>query len=174
MKNNQFHELFILQLETMLGAEKQIIDVLPKLIKLAELEDLKDALSSHLSETEYQVERLEQIFGILNLSPNAKKSLSMEGILKEGEELIKNKSKSALLDAAIIASALKVEHCEMAIYGTLHSFAKHLKLDDQVAHLLQENLNEEGAADKRLSKIADGSLFASGINKEAAIEQKGR
>ncbi|MBA2728433.1 MAG: ferritin-like domain-containing protein [Parachlamydiaceae bacterium] len=168
MKNKEFEELFITQLETMLGAEKQILDTLPKLIKLAEIEDLKNALSTHLEETENQVERLEQIFRILNITPQARKNIAMEGILKQGEELLKNKPQSPILDAAIIASAQMVEHCEIAIYGTLRSFAKHLKLDDEVADLLQETLKEEGAADKLLTKIADGSLFASGINEEAA------
>lgn len=168
MKNQGLKELFIDELADMYSAENQILQALPKLIKLASLPDLKDALTAHLEETENQVTRLEEIFSLLDLPITEKKCEGMEGILKEGEEIVENKSKSPLLDAAIISAAQKVEHYEMASYGTLRSFAKHLDLDSEIADLLQENLDEEGAADKKLTKIANGSLFSEGVNEEAA------
>lgn len=168
MKNNQdLFKLFIDELEDMYSSEHQIIESLPKLIRLASSSDLKEALTKHLHETENQAKRLEQIFSILNLSSEEKTCEAMEGILREAEELTENKTKSPTLDAAIISAAQKVEHYEIASYGTLRSFAKSLELDSDIIDLLQDNLDEEGAADKKLTKIAEGSLFTTGVNKEA-------
>lgn len=174
MKNQDLKELFIDELGDMYNAENQIIQALPKLIKLATLPDLKKALTDHLKETENQVMRLEEIFQLLDLPITEKTCEGMEGIIKEGDEIVANQSKSPLLDAAIISAAQKVEHYEMASYGTLRSFAKTLKLNKEIIELLQENLDEEGAADKKLTKIADGSLFFEGVNKEAAHAGTGR
>lgn len=168
MKHNGLYDLFIEELEDMLSAENQIIEALPKMIQQASLPDLREALSKHLKETENQVKRLKKVFSILNLQPKENNCEGMEGLLKEGDEMIENKSKSPALDAAIISAAQKVEHYEMASYGTLRSFAKHLDLDSEISDLLQENLDEEGAADKKLTKLADGTFFSNGINKEAA------
>ena len=106
------------------------------------------------------------------MTPQEKTCEAMEGILREADEIVQNKTKSPLLDAAIISAAQKVEHYEMASYGTLRSFAKHLDLDSQIGTLLQDTLNEEGAADKKLTKIAEGSFFSSGVNKEAIKAHK--
>lgn len=168
MKNHTLYELFIEQLKDMYGAEQQIIDSLPKLIKLASLPDLKDALNNHLKETKGQVEKLETVFSILNITPQEVTCKAMKGLLGEADEVVKKFTKSPTLDAAIIAAAQKVEHYEMASYGTLRSFAKHLEFDRQVVNLLQEILDEEGAADKKLTKIATGTFFSSGVNAEAA------
>lgn len=168
MKNQDLFQLFIEELEDMYSSEHQIIDSLPKLINLASLPDLKEALTNHLKETKNQVRRIEKIFSILNLRAKEKTCEAMEGILKEAEELSENKTKSPSLDAAIISAAQKVEHYEIASYGTLRSFAKHLDLDNEISDLLKETLDEEAAADKKLTKIADGSFFSSGVNKEAA------
>jgi ferritin-like metal-binding protein YciE len=168
MKNQDLFQLFVDELEDMNSSENQIVDSLPDLIKLASLPELKESLSKHLKETENQVSRIKKIYSILKLTPKENTCEAMEGLLKEAQELTQKKAKSPTLDAAIISAAQKVEHYEMASYGTLHSFAKHLDLDSQVAHLLQETLDEEGAADKKLTKIAEGSFFSSGINKEAA------
>lgn len=168
MNNQDLHQLFIAELEDMLSAENQIVESLPNLIRLASLPELKEALTTHLKETKNQVNRLDQIFSILSMSPAENTCEGMEGILKEAEELTANKKPSATLDAAIISAAQKVEHYEMASYGTLRSFANHLDLDSEITDLLQESLDEEGAADKKLTKIADGSLFSSGVNKKAA------
>ena len=168
MKNQGLYELFMDELKDMLNSENQIVESLPKLIKLASLPELKEALSSHLKETENQVTRLKQIFSILGTKPSEITCEAMEGLIKEAEELTEDRTKSPTLDAAIISAAQKIEHYEMASYGTLRSFAKHLDLDKKIATLLQETLDEEGAADKKLTKIAEGSFFSEGVNQEAA------
>lgn len=168
MRNQDLHQLFIDELADMYSSERQIIASLPKLIKLASFPDLKDALSKHLKETQNQVVRIEKIFNILGVAVNEKTCEGMQGILEEADRMVKDKTKSFTLDAAIISAAQKVEHYEIASYGTLRSFAKHLKLDSEISDLLQDSLDEEGNADKKLTKIADGSFFSEGINQEAA------
>ena len=174
MKNQDLYQLFIDELEDMLSAENQIIAALPKLIKLAFDKSLKEALSEHLGETEQQVSRLKEIFSILGLKEKEKKCKGMRGILIEGDLMVENHVKSPVLDATIISVAQKVEHYEIASYGTLKSFANHLKLDKKVINLIQQNLDEEGSADKKLTKIADGSFFSSGINQKAADIEPGK
>lgn len=169
-KNEGLNDLFIDELEDMYSSEHQIIEALPKLIKLASSTELKDALTKHLHETEHQVKRLKKIFSLLNLEPKQKTCEAMQGLVSEADDITQGKAKSPTLDAGIISACQKVEHYEMASYGTLRSFAKHLGFDSEVADLLQETLDEEGAADKKLTKIADGSLFTSGVNKEASDE----
>lgn len=168
MKSKDFNKLFINELEDMYSAENQILASLPKMIKLATNKELKAALSHHLEETETQVTRIEEIFNLLGITAKEKPCKGMEGILKEGEEMVKGKTKSPALDAAIISAAQKVEHYEIASYGTLRSFAEHLDFSDDIIDRLQDSLDEEGTADKNLTKIADGSIFTSGVNKEAA------
>ena len=168
MKNQDLFQLFIDELADMYSSEQQIVASLPKLIALASCEGLKEGLSDHLEETKNQVMRIEKIFSILDMPARKIPCEAMEGLLKEAESLVKNKSKSPTLDAAIISAAQKVEHYEMASYGTLRSFAKHLDLNGEIVDLIQETLDEEGSADKKLTKIADGSLFSSGVNREAA------
>lgn len=168
MENHDLYQLFISQLEDMHSAENQIIESLPNLINLASLPDLKEALTTHLKETKNQVKRIDQIFSILSIDPKENTCEAMEGLLTEAEELAKSSQPSPTLDAAIISAAQKVEHYEIASYGTLRSFAKHLNLDSEITDLIQESLDEEGAADKKLTKIADGSLFSSGVNQKAA------
>lgn len=169
MHNNQdLYGLFIEELADMYNSEKQIVKALPKLIKVASLPDLKEALTKHWNETENQVRRIEKIFNILNQRPQEETCEAMEGIIAEADHMIQNKEKSPTLDAAIISCCQKVEHYEIASYGTLKSFAKHLDLDSEIVDLIQATLDEEGAADKKLTKIADGSFFMSGVNTEAA------
>lgn len=165
---NDLHHLFIVELKDMYSSENQILEALPKLIKSAAFPELKEALSHHLKETQNQVKRLETIFSLLGLEPEAEECPAMRGILKEAQQLIRNKKASPILDAAIICAAQKVEHYEIASYGTLRSFAKHLNLGHEIRHLLQQTLDEEAHADKKLSKLADGSLFSNGINAVAA------
>jgi len=166
-QNQNFYNLFIDELADMYNSEKQIVKALPKLIKLATIPDLKEALTKHWNETENQVRRIEKIYHILGIKIHEITCEAMEGLIKEADELTQNKDKS-ILDAAIISACQKVEHYEIASYGTLRSFAKHLDLDSEIIDLLQDSLDEEGAADKKLTKIADGSFFSSGVNTEAA------
>jgi len=167
MKNQSLYQLFVTELQDMHSAEYLIIDSLPFLIKSALHDDLKEALRHHLNETKQQVTRLEKVFSLLDIPSKKKFCKGMEGILKEAEDLIAYKTPSTVLDAVIIAAAQKVEHYEIATYGTLCSFAKHLHLNSDIVSLLKENLNEEHAADKKLTKIAEGSFFSMGINEEA-------
>lgn len=168
MKNNDLYKLLLDQLKDMYSSEQQIIDALPRLIEMATLTDLKEAMKTHLHETENQMVRLEQIFEILHESIREMKCEAMEGLLKEAKNIVKGIHDAPAIDAAIIAALQKVEHYEIASYGTLRSFAKHLDCDSEITDLLQATLDEEGAADKKLTKIADGSLFSSGVNKKAA------
>lgn len=163
-----FFNLFIEQLEDMYSSETQIIRSLPKLIKAASYGGLKDALAHHLDETREQVHRIDRIFDILNIEPEQITCEAMRGLLQEASEMIRGRASSPVLDAGIIMAAQKVEHYEIASYGCLRSFAKHLDLDDEIIDLIQEILDEEGNANKTLSKMADGSFFSSSINKEAA------
>lgn len=165
MKNG-LYELFAEELKDMHSSENQIVKSLPKLIKIASLPELKEALTNHLRETENQVTRIEKIFSILGIH-GEETCEAMKGLLHEADALTK-RTKSSTLDAAIISAAQKVEHYEIASYGTLRSFAKHLDFDKEIIDLLKETLEEEAAADKKLTKIADGSFFSSGVNKEAA------
>ena len=167
-QHEDLRELFLDQLGDMLSSEQQIIKSLPGLITLASSEELKKGLTEHLKETKAQVTRLKNIFAMLSLKAKAIPCPAMKGLIQEAHELVKGRLKSPTLDAAIICAAQKIEHYEMATYGTLRSFAKKLNLDSKVASLLQETLNEEGNADKTLTKIADGFLFTTGVNRLAA------
>lgn len=173
MRNREFQQLFIDQLEDIYDAENQIIQELPKLIQLASNQELKDALNQHLKETQNQAKRLQKIFSVLNIKPMQQQGCeAMKGILQEGQKMTGQKSRSPLLDATIIAAAQKVEHYEIASYGTLRALAKHLELENEIINALQESLDEEGSADKLLTKLAEGNLlnFFEGINKQAAEE----
>lgn len=174
MENKGLHQLFIDELEDMYSSEHQIIESLPKLIRISSSENLIEALSKHLDETKNQARRIEKIFSILDMSANEKTCEAMKGLLREAEDLTENKSRSATLDAAIISACQKVEHYEIASYGTLYSFAKQLDLDSEILDLLDDTLEEEKSADKKLTKIAEGSLFTSGVNREANSAEKAR
>jgi ferritin-like metal-binding protein YciE len=167
MKNPNLNQLFINELQDMYSAEEQIVAALPLLIKSSSHPELKQAFTDHLKETKFQVKRLEKVFSLLDLPYKKRLCKGIQGILKEGEELISHTTASSVLDAFIIGAAQKVEHYEIASYITLCSFAKHLKLGREIIDLLKENLNEESAADKKLTKIAEGSFFSDGINEEA-------
>lgn len=162
------NRLFIKEIEDMYSSEKQIVQSLPKLIGLASSKDLKDALRNHLKETKEQVKRIEKIFSILGEKIEKNTCEAMKGLLQETNEMVAHKKKSPLLDAAIISAAQKIEHYEIASYGTLRSFAKNLSFEREIINLIQETLDEEGAADKKLTRIAEGSIFHAGINREAA------
>lgn len=169
MENQEgLYQLFIEELEDMYSGEQQIVDSLPKLINLASSKDLVEALTKHLKETKDQVKRIERIFSILGLTTKSITCKAMEGLIKEAEELVGNRNKSPTTDAAIICAAQKVEHYEIASYGTLRCFAEQLDLDSEIPDLLEKSINEEGAADKTLTKIAKGSIFFGGVNQKAA------
>lgn len=153
MSVETMQELLIDELKDLYSAEKQIVRALPKLAKAATSPDLKQALTNHLKETEGQVTRLEQIAEIVSKKLTGKTCVGMKGVLEEGSEVLEDTGKGTVRDAAMIAAAQRVEHYEMAGYGSAREFAKMLGLSE-VASLLEETLEEEKAADKLLSGIA--------------------
>jgi len=148
------HDLYMHELNDLYDAENQIIEALPKMIDAASDSKLRDALSSHLEETRQHARRLEQIFQAHNVETEDQTCKGLEGIIDEGDDLLDEEMSPAIGDAAIIAAAQKVEHYEMASYGSARTWANLLghKKD---AELLQQTLNEEGQADKKLTKIAE-------------------
>lgn len=165
MKSSQLMKLFEDQLKDIYWAEKALIKALPKMVKNATSPELIKALTSHLKETEGQVERVEQVFATIDKKATAKKCPAMEGLIKEAEELMEECEEGAMRDAAIISAGQKVEHYEIATYGTLRQFAQTLGISDAV-QLLQTTLDEEKAADEKLTEVA-----LSAVNVQAAEEQ---
>ena len=149
--------LFIDELRDVHHAERQLMKAIPKLAKAATSRELRAALESHLGETEEQISRLEQVFELLEESGKPKPCPGMQGIVEEGSDLIEEEDKGAALDAGIIASAQRAEHYEMAAYGTLVAWAEALG-EDEVAKLLQETLDEEKAADEKLTALAEAGI----------------
>jgi ferritin-like metal-binding protein YciE len=170
MKTKGFQDLLELELKDLYSAEKQITKALPKMAKAATNEDLKEAFTSHLEETEGQIERLERIFKQLDVSfSRVEKCKAMEGLIEEGKEIMEEGLEPEVLDAALICAAQKVEHYEIAAYGCARTFAQQLGHAD-IAELLQETLDEEGAADKKLNEIAESVVNPEA---EAASAQRG-
>jgi ferritin-like metal-binding protein YciE len=155
MSLNTLADAFHDELRDALSAEKQLVKALPKMIKHASCEQLKQALTDHLAETENQVERVEQAFKETGKTPRAKTCEAMKGLIEETEEMLKQEAEPAVRDALIIACAQKVEHYEIATYGTLCTWAKSLGYDEALS-LLKRNIDEEEQADKKLSDLAIG------------------
>jgi ferritin-like metal-binding protein YciE len=146
-------DLLVEEMQDLYDAEKQLVKALPKMVKAASNEELSEAFGSHLEQTKGQVERLERAFEALDVKPKSKACVAMKGLISEAQEQIESNEKGALADSAMICAAQKVEHYEIAGYGTLRAWAEELGLDD-VASLLQETLDEEKEADEKLSTIA--------------------
>lgn len=161
MKIDSLQELLVEELRDLYSAENQIIKALPKMAKNASSRELRSAFENHLKETEGQVERLETIFDELGVSPKGKKCKGMEGLIEEGKELMEEDIEDEVLDAGLIAAAQRVEHYEMAGYGTARTYAELLGMN-QAARLLESTLKEEKAADAKLTGIAEN------VNIEAA------
>jgi ferritin-like metal-binding protein YciE len=153
MSMSNLEELFVHELRDVLDAEKQILKALPKMAKAAESEDLKAAFEEHREVTQQHVERLETVFESLGKAARGKHCKGMEGLLAEGEEMIKEEDPGPVLDAALIGAAQKVEHYEIAAYGTLATYAKLLEMDEAV-DLLGQTLDEEKETDEKLNQIA--------------------
>ncbi|MCA1801676.1 MAG: ferritin-like domain-containing protein [Rhodothermaceae bacterium] len=153
MKSSQLMKLFEDQLKDIYWAEKALKKALPAMIKNASSSKLVDALKSHLTETEKQVTRLEQVFESIDKKASAKKCDAMDGLIKESEEIMESCEEGAMCDAGIISAGQKVEHYEIATYGTLRQFAETLGLTEAVS-LLEATLKEEKAADRKLSELA--------------------
>lgn len=149
------------EIRDLYNAEKQLLKALPKMAKAASSDELRDAFESHLEETEGQVTRLERVFELLDEKPRGKHCAGIAGIIEEGNDVLQEDIEDAVLDACLIASGQRAEHYEMAAYGTSIAWAEALELGD-VAQLLRETLEEEKAADKKLTTLAE-----SGINEAA-------
>src|SRR5512138_2868349 len=156
-KMRTLEDMYIDLLKDLYSAEKQLVKALPKMAKAAQSSDLQRAFQDHLRQTEGQVERIERIFSDLGGSPRGKKCVGMEGLVAEGSELMKEDAEPDVLDAGLIAAAQKVEHYEIAGYGTARTWAEQLGYD-QAARLLQETLDEEGEANKKLTAIAESHV----------------
>lgn len=166
MQLNSLKDLYVEQLRDLYSAETQLISALPKMAQAASSSALKTAFQQHLDETRTQKQRLEQIFSEMGATPQGETCEAMEGLIKEGEEVIKASGDAKVKDAALIAAAQRVEHYEMAGYGTVRTYADELGFSD-AKKLLQKTLDEEGNADKKLNSLAEGGIFSSGINEKA-------
>lgn len=156
------HDAFVDELRDTYDAERQITKALPKMVKAATSPELRAAFEAHLEETRGQVERLEEVFASLDEKVRGKHCDGMAGIIEEGKSIMEEDFDETAMDACLIAAAQRVEHYEMAAYGTLVAWARAMS-HTEAADLLQETLNEEKAADKKLSSLAEGR-----INREAA------
>jgi ferritin-like metal-binding protein YciE len=164
MEIDSLRKLYVEELKDLYSAEKQLLQALPKMAKKAQNAQLKRAFEDHLQVTQEQVNRLERIFEGLGKAARGKKCKAMEGLVEEGKEIMQEDMEPEVMDAALISIAQKVEHYEIAGYGTVRSYAQLLG-EDSAARLLQQTLNEEGEADKLLTQLAEST-----INIEAQTE----
>jgi ferritin-like metal-binding protein YciE len=173
MKLASLRDLLIDELRDCYHMEKQIVKALPKVIKNCTHDELREGLEEHLEETKGQVERIEQCFDLLDLSPNAKTCEGMKGILSEGEEMMSEDAEASLMDASIISACQKVEHYEIASYGTLCAWCDQLGLK-KVGDLLKQNLAEEKAADQKLTQVAESVINKSAEQESEEMAHTGR
>jgi ferritin-like metal-binding protein YciE len=153
MPNEGLRELYVDELKDLYSAENQLVKALPKLAKAASSDELKQGFEEHLEQTKGHVQRLEQIFQSLDESPKGKKCAGMEGLVKEGAEAMDEDFEDAVMDSALIGAAQRVEHYEIAAYGTVREFARILGEDEHV-ELLTETLEEEKETDEKLTELA--------------------
>ena len=162
MQMESLQELLVHDLRDLYNAETQLLKAMPKMVKKATNPELKRAFETHMKETEGQVQRLQKIFEKLGKKPTGKKCAAMEGLIEEGKEAMGEDMDEETMDAALIAVAQKIEHYEIAGYGTTRTWAQQIG-DEQTARLLQQTLDEEGKTDKLLTQLAEST-----INVEAA------
>jgi ferritin-like metal-binding protein YciE len=166
MQTNSFRELYIDELRDLYNAETQLTKALPKMAKASTNDQLRQAFEEHLRQTSEHVSRLEQIFEQLEEKPTGKKCAGMEGLVKEGSETMKEDYEGEVMDAAIIGAAQRVEHYEIAAYGTARNFAEILGENEHVS-LLEQTLEEEKETDQKLTELAQD------INPQAAQREEG-
>ena len=166
MKLNSLKDLFVEEVRDLYDAEKQLVKALPKMADAATSPKLKSAFTNHLRQTEGHVKRLEQIFHAMDVPVRGKKCKAMQGLIEEGNDTAHENAEPEVKDAALIAAGNRVEHYEIAGYGTLRTYAHTLGLPE-AERLLQQTLDEEGEADKLLTQLAESS-----INVEAASTSK--
>lgn len=166
MKLSSLHNLLVHELLDLHSAESQLVEALPKMAEAASSSELKQAFSHHLEQTRQHVTRLEDILDQLGEKTNGVTCDGMKGLIKEGEKVIKEEGDAAVKDAALIAAAQRVEHYEIAAYGAARTYAEQLNYEG-AKDLLQATLNEEGDADRKLTRIAEGGPSSRGINEQA-------
>ncbi len=163
MKLNSLHDLYLAELKDLYDGEERITKALPKMAEAANSAELRSAFEQHLEQTRTHVQRLERIFQLMDETPKGQKCKGLVGIIDEGEDMIDEgeDAPAAVCDAALISAAQRVEHYEIAAYGTVRTFARRLGYEDH-AQILNETLQEEGETDKKLTSLAE-----SYINEEA-------
>ena len=164
---NSLEDVLHEQIEDLLSAEHQLVQALPKVAQAASSPELKEAIETHLDQTRGHVERLGQVIGELGMTNSSTTCKAMQGLIAEGDEIVQMQGDPVAKDAALIAAAQRIEHYEIAAYGTARTLAG--ELDHTGAEkLLGATLDEESAADKLLTKLATGGMFKSGVNQKAA------
>lgn len=156
-KMTSLDELYVDLLKDLYSAESQLVKALPKMIKAAAASDLRNAFEEHLQQTKRHVERIERIFSDRGGSPRGKKCAGMEGLIEEGKEIMQENMEEHVMDAGLIAAAQKVEHYEIASYGTARAWAQQMGYDRD-AELLQQTLEEESTANEKLTQIAESHV----------------
>jgi len=172
MSLDSLEKLFLEELKDIYNAEKQILRALPRMAKAAESPELQQAFTKHLKETEGQVQRLEKIFQQLGQSARGKTCKGMQGLIEEGKEVMEKEGEGPVIDAALVASAQKVEHYEIASYGCLRTYAQLLG-QDQAVELLQQTLAEEEAADKKLTELGESGINDAAAAAGAGVDEEG-
>jgi ferritin-like metal-binding protein YciE len=166
MRLDTLNDVLAEQIADLQSAEQQLVTALPQMAAAASNSALQEAFEHHLDETRTHVDRLQSVVSAIGVAPRQEECEAMKGLIQEGEEVIAATGDPAAKDAALIAAAQRVEHYEIAAYGTARTLAKELDLDE-AADLLDETLDEESKADELLTKIATGGLLRSGVNKRA-------
>jgi len=170
MQKDSLRELYVDELKDLYNAETQLVKALPKMAKASSNAELRQGFEEHLRQTSEHVSRLEQIFEMLGEKPTGKKCLGMEGLVKEGAETMQEDYEDAVMDAAIIGAAQRVEHYEIAGYGTVRAFAEHLGESEHVS-LIEQTLQEEKETDDKLSQLAEEINAQAGQGVEATTEE---
>jgi ferritin-like metal-binding protein YciE len=169
MERSSLMELFENELKDIYWAEKALVKALPKMLKKASSSELAQAIKKHLKETEGQVKKVEKVFKLIEKRPVAKKCEAMDGLIKEGEEIMKDTEEGPQRDAGIISAGQKIEHYEIASYGTLRTFANTLGLEE-VSEILEDILEEEKNADEALTEVAESAINVEALEEEEAEE----
>jgi ferritin-like metal-binding protein YciE len=167
MRLETLEDVFVEQIADLYSAEQQLVQALPKMVGAAHSNELREALQKHFEQTQEHVTRLQEVMSHAPKTVPQETCKAMQGLIREGEEIVQAEGDHAALDAALIAAAQRVEHYEIAGYGTARTLADQLGYD-RAEELLDQTLDEEANADKLLTKLATGGMFSSGINEEAA------
>lgn len=178
MKLKDLNSLFLYELKDLYSAEKQLVKALPKMAKAATNETLRKSFEEHVAETEQQIKRLEEVFSELDATPRGPKCAAMEGLVTEASELLEEDADPRVLDAALICTAQRVEHYEIAGYGCVRSLAEQLGMSE-LAHELQETLDEEKKTNQKLNELALGevneeAMAGAGSSGESSGSSRGR